>query len=122
MYQDISANFPKAQRHTSSTDKASTEHLAHNLKIVENSKLAKILDTTEIQCNSHHHQSIDKLGDDLIVTSHAEDGIIESVESIRRIAFTIGVQSHPESLVQRAEPKWRKLFEEFINQSSHSGE
>ena len=117
LYQDISTNFPDAEIHTSSPDKKSTEHLAHELKISENSKLAKILGTTAISCNSHHHQSINKLGEGLVVTSRAADGIVESIEN-PQYAFIIGVQSHPESLVQRAQPQWRKLFEEFIAQAN----
>ena len=47
-----------------------------------------------------HHQAIDRLGDGLIATAWAADGIIEAVELARRSAadpFVLAVQWHPEA-------------------------
>ncbi|MBW0113728.1 gamma-glutamyl-gamma-aminobutyrate hydrolase family protein [Pseudonocardia abyssalis] len=46
--------------------------------------------------NSLHHQSIDRLGDDLVVTGRALDGIVEAVELPG--SRLLGVQWHPEQL------------------------
>lgn len=48
-----------------------------------------------INVNSSHHQAIDKLGDDLIITARAPDGIIEGIEHTTH-PFCKGVQWHPE--------------------------
>lgn len=47
---------------------------------------------TEI--NSHHHQAIRDVGDELIATAWADDGIIEAVEG----PGLLGLQWHPETL------------------------
>lgn len=44
--------------------------------------------------NSFHHQGIDQLGDGLVVTALADDGVIEAVQSTRHPIA--GVQWHPE--------------------------
>jgi anthranilate synthase component 2/putative glutamine amidotransferase len=44
---------------------------------------------------SHHHQAIDRLGDGLVVTGRARDGVVESVEATNG-RFVLGVQWHPE--------------------------
>jgi putative glutamine amidotransferase len=47
------------------------------------------------QVNSSHHQSIDRLGRDLVVEARAEDGTVEQVVMEGR-PFVVGVQYHPE--------------------------
>lgn len=48
----------------------------------------------ETEVNSFHHQAIDQLGDDLVATGRASDGVIEVIE--HRSAALLGVQWHPE--------------------------
>jgi putative glutamine amidotransferase len=47
---------------------------------------------TEI--NSHHHQAVRDVGDELVATAWADDGIIEAVEG----PGLLGLQWHPETL------------------------
>ena len=64
------------------------------VKIEAGSRLASILgDTADVRC--HHHQAIDALGEGLVVSASAEDGLIEAVEAPAR-RFVVGVQWHPE--------------------------
>ncbi|NUT95823.1 MAG: gamma-glutamyl-gamma-aminobutyrate hydrolase family protein [Saccharothrix sp.] len=44
----------------------------------------------------HHHQALDVLGEGLVVTGRAPDGVVEAVELPDR-RFVVGVQSHPEA-------------------------
>ncbi|GAA3140168.1 gamma-glutamyl-gamma-aminobutyrate hydrolase family protein [Streptomyces rectiviolaceus] len=44
---------------------------------------------------TYHHQAVDRLGRDLIVSAHAEDGTVEAVE-LPSGAWVLGVQWHPE--------------------------
>jgi putative glutamine amidotransferase len=49
--------------------------------------------TPSVLCS--HHQSIDRLGEGLVPTAHAGDGVIEAVE-LPAARFVLGVQWHPE--------------------------
>jgi gamma-glutamyl-gamma-aminobutyrate hydrolase PuuD len=49
----------------------------------------------------HHHQSLDVLGDGLVVTGRAADGTVEAVERAGG-AFVVGVQWHPEQAASDA--------------------
>ncbi|MGW6273231.1 gamma-glutamyl-gamma-aminobutyrate hydrolase family protein [Streptomyces sp. NPDC055060] len=44
---------------------------------------------------TYHHQAVDRLGRDLIVSAHAEDGTVEAVE-LPSPHWALGVQWHPE--------------------------
>lgn len=58
--------------------------------------------------NSFHHQAIDRVGKDLIVTGITGDDIIEAIEMPSR-PFVLGVQWHPESMFTSA-PNMKQLF------------
>lgn len=113
LHHHIPDDLPAASNHELSIDKQDIKHIAHRLKIEPNSQLAKILGTTEIAANALHHQAINDLGDGLVITARAEDGIVEAIELPGK-RFIIGVQSHPEALEESAEPHWRTLFEAFV--------
>lgn len=53
--------------------------------------------------NSYHHQAIDRVGRDLVVTGRARDGVIEAVEHAS--LPIVGVQWHPETM-RTLEPIW----------------
>ena len=63
-----------------------------------------------INVNSAHHQSIKKIGKDLIVSGVAKDGIIESIEHVSH-KWCVGVQWHPEFLITKED---KKLLSDFI--------
>ncbi|GGU54928.1 gamma-glutamyl-gamma-aminobutyrate hydrolase family protein [Streptomyces lavendofoliae] len=44
---------------------------------------------------TYHHQAVDRLGEGLIASAHAEDGTVEAVESADG-RWALGVQWHPE--------------------------
>jgi putative glutamine amidotransferase len=117
LYQDIPQDFPEAQDHNQSNAKKDIEHIAHILTIDTNSKLAVILQTDSIGTNTHHHQAIKKLGDNLQAVAWAEDGIVEAIEDNSK-PYIIGVQSHPESLEAKAVTEWQRLFTAFVVQAA----
>lgn len=65
--------------------------------------------------NSFHHQAINQLGQNLIVSGTSPDGIIEAIEMPSH-PFVIGVQWHPECMCQTSS-KMRNLFHAFIHYS-----
>jgi putative glutamine amidotransferase len=82
------------------------------IKISEGSTLESILETDICNVNALHNQAIDKLGDSLkIVASELHTDIIQGVEH-SDFPFVIGVQWHPEYLIQIA--RQRNIFKELV--------
>lgn len=93
LYQDISHTVPNAILHNQNSH---LSNICHPISIKENSKIHNILGDKYI-VNSAHHQAIKDLGNNLIASSTAPDGIIESIEMEGK-NFVVGVQWHPEML------------------------
>ncbi len=69
----------------------------HPVRLEDGSLAARAAGETEHRSLSHHHQGIDVLGDDLVVSGRAVvDDLVEAVE-IPRCRFVLGVQWHPEA-------------------------
>ena len=68
------------------------------VSIVPDSRLNRILRCNPCRVNALHHQSVDKLGQDLRVVAQDQNGIVQAIESATA-PFLIGVQWHPELLV-----------------------
>lgn len=86
----------------------------HELIIKENSHAHEIFGTTCFLTCSIHHQGIKHLGDDLIATGFAKDGLVEVVESKDPHHFVIGVQGHPERVCKQYN-EHNHLFAAFIS-------
>ena len=118
LYQDIVKEVPGAVNHDAHHIDQSGP-LIHTLAIVPESNLAKVLGTTEIQSNSYHHQAVRDIGEGLIVSARAEDGIIEGIEDMSA-GYIMAVQPHPESMKIANKPEWDYLFESFVAAASHA--
>lgn len=90
----------------------------HTIFIENNSKLAKIIGKPEIVTNSHHHQTVDRIGASLRVTAVAKDGTIEAMESIDYPGL-VTYQFHPEMMSATSEDA-KKLFVAFIKETIKS--
>ncbi|AAY61477.1 RPE1 domain protein [Rickettsia felis str. Pedreira] len=89
--------------------------VSHAINIEANTKLSKIANNQlQTMVNSTHHQAAKQLGNDLIVSAKAEDGIIEAIESTKH-KFVIGVQWHPEYLNDNGVDL--ELFKELVKVS-----
>lgn len=67
----------------------------HDIFIKEGTLLSELTRIKKARVNTTHHQAIDQLGDGLIVSARASDGIIEAIES-KNYRFLVGVQWHSE--------------------------
>ncbi len=85
---------------------------SHPITIEPGSLLATTIGSDRVDVNSFHHQAIDRLGGDLVVTARTDDGTIEAVEDPSR-PFLIGVQWHAELLAAR--PAEQALFSAFAS-------
>lgn len=65
--------------------------------------------------NSSHHQAVDRVASELVVTARAEDGTIEALERVHSSEkpLLFAVQWHPERMDQR-NPLAGPLFERFL--------
>jgi putative glutamine amidotransferase len=85
----------------------------HEINLEPNSRVAKAMKTNSPkQSHSYHHQAIDTLAPDLIVTGRAPDQTIEAVEHITK-KWIVGVQWHPEDDAD-TEPDQQNLFNGFV--------
>jgi putative glutamine amidotransferase len=65
-----------------------------------------------LMVNSLHGQSVDRLGNGLVIEATAEDGTVEAIRADGRSALALGVQWHPE-WYQEAMPVNGVVFELF---------
>jgi putative glutamine amidotransferase len=86
---------------------------SHTIKIIKNTKLYEITKAENMFVNSAHHQAVKTLGQNLIVNCSTEDGVIEGIEN-PDLEFCIGVQWHPEFLIDK---KDIEIFKSLIESS-----
>ena len=73
-----------------------------------------------LRVNSHHHQAVREVGQNLKANAWAKDGIIEGIEDTREGRFVLGVQWHPE-LSWATDSLSRDVFKAFIERCSDFG-
>lgn len=66
-----------------------------------------------LKVNSHHHQAIRSVGENLVATAWAKDGVIECIEDNRQGRFVFGVQWHPE-LSWKTDVLSKAIFDRFV--------
>jgi len=105
LIQDIPAQVLAALVHQSPDD---APIATHHVRLQPNSRLAALIQCTDLLTNSGHHQAIQSLSPALRAVGWSQDDVVEAVESTNQ-AFVIGVQWHPELLFRDAAPH-RRLF------------
>ena len=113
LVQDIPSELPDAIPH----EVRDTPHaIAHDVWVSEGTLLHTLLreriDGDACPVNSRHHQAVETVGNGLVVSATAPDGVIEAVEDPSK-RFCLGVQWHPENFYRTVE--FRALFEAFID-------
>jgi len=88
----------------------------HEILIEKSSKCYELMGVDKYFTSSIHHQSIDRLGESLLASSKAMDGIIEMIESKDSERFIIGIQGHPEITIKNL-PLYGKIFSKFIEEA-----
>jgi putative glutamine amidotransferase len=123
LYQDLAEWCDAAIKHDYwPMEVKQRQDLVHEVTIEDGTQLASIIGAGTTTVNSMHHQGIKKLAPGLIVNSRAPDGLIEGVEGSDDGSYLIGVQWHPEELVE-SDPAMSRLFESFIEAAAaHQGE
>ena len=112
LYQDIASQIPGSLKHNCWPDYP-RNYLAHQVTVNGDSQLAAVLGQSRVGVNSLHHQAVKDLAASFKIVARATDGLIEAIEGYDH-PFALGVQWHPEELVQDA-PPMRRLFEVFVS-------
>lgn len=85
----------------------------HRIHIDAGSLLHRILGSESLLINSLHHQAVMNANKAVHVAATADDGVIEAIE-VPGQTFCLGVQWHPEYLVN---PSERNIFAELVRAS-----
>ena len=113
LYQDVGAQVAGSMMHEYYPTKGYPRtHLAHDVEVTAGTRLRELLELPTVPVNSMHHQAVKTLGQGLVASAYAPDGIIEAVEGTGE-GFVVGVQWHPEMFEQH-DPSTRHLFREFV--------
>ena len=106
LHQDV-AERPGTASHTQPHDRSMPHH---SVEVHGGTHLERLCGGPELPVNSTHHQLVDKVGDGLIVSGRAPDGVVEAIEALNA-PFVVGVQWHPEKL---AHPEQRGLYRGLV--------
>lgn len=107
LVQHIPDSFPRALEH----EQPNPRHEAgHEVAVTSGTMLHRIVGAAVMNVNSAHHQAVRAAGPHAVVNAVAPDGVVEGVED-SRYRFALGVQWHPEYLI---DPGDRKIFDAFV--------
>ena len=112
LIQDISRQLPHAAPHEQTHDRSRPQH---PVEIKDGTLVAELLGKGQVMVNSTHHQAVGKPGRDVVVSAIAPDGVVEALE-LRSHPFAIGVQWHPELLIQTV-PIHLGLYRGLVNRA-----
>lgn len=115
LYQDLATEFPGAIKHDyfPFQGRYSRDMLTHSISVDVESRLGTLLGVRALKVNSMHHQAIERLGSGLVATAWGPDGLIEAIEGTDEDHYLMGVQWHPEELIE-LDPRMRRLFSYFM--------
>lgn len=85
----------------------------HTVNVAAGTMLSDITRSDSIKTNSYHHQSIDIPAPGMVVSAVADDGVIEAIELPGYRSFLLGLQWHPEGMLD-GDPISIKYFERLI--------
>jgi putative glutamine amidotransferase len=114
LYQDCTEYYAGSIKHDYyPTAGFARDYLAHTVRVEAGTRLHDIFGSAEVQVNSMHHQGLKQVAEGLLPSAYAPDGLIEALET-RGDAFCVGVQWHPEMLVD-SDAGTRRLFRAFVD-------
>jgi putative glutamine amidotransferase len=90
----------------------------HEIRVAEGSMLAKALGGAVATATCHHHQGVERLGDNLVASGWSADGLVEGLElSDHGTGWLLGVQWHPEETAAD-DPAQQALFGALVAQAA----
>lgn len=113
LLQDLPSQHPSDINHDPDRPRNSRSHA---IELAAESRLARAIGLTRLEVNSIHHQAIERVADGLRIVATAPDGVVEGIESAADSPWwCVGVQWHPEDLVETDESWSRDIFTAFAS-------
>jgi putative glutamine amidotransferase len=116
LVQDIPTSLGASLPHSVTEPK---DAIAHDITVTPGSVLERILGGTAsaatCRVNSRHHQAVGRIGQGLVASATAPDGVVEAIEK-PDARFCLGVQWHPENFWRSGE--FSPLFQRFVAEAS----
>ncbi|MBP2079757.1 gamma-glutamyl-gamma-aminobutyrate hydrolase family protein [Oceanobacillus polygoni] len=112
MYQDIYSQMDKELLQHS--QKAPFDYGSHFVHVRKDSLLYKLTGEEKLRVNSYHHQANRVVPKEFRISGTASDGVIEAIES-KSHPFVLGLQWHPEGMVEANDAASLKIYERFID-------
>ncbi|MEN8145301.1 MAG: gamma-glutamyl-gamma-aminobutyrate hydrolase family protein [Gemmatimonadota bacterium] len=110
LYQDLATHWGDTVAHDSFRE---FDELIHPVRTRGAQRLDDVFETPDFSQNSAHHQGIRDLSPELEPVAWAVDGLIEGVEIKNGGSWVVGVQWHPERLLDDPSGTNRRLFQRF---------
>lgn len=107
--QDIPSQVENAIGHKQLSKRGA---LAHSVEVLT-PKFKEIFGDDSFRVNTFHHQSVGKLGEGLVLSAVAKDGVIEGIEHESH-PYCVSVQWHPEELAPLGDVYAQRLFRSFV--------
>ena len=109
LYQDLPSQRTSGVEHHQSPP---YDEPVHEVDIVEDSPLHRLLGQTVIPVNSYHHQAVKKLAPKLCAMAYSEDGLVEAVYAPEK-KYVWAFQWHPEFSYLKDDNS-KKIFQSFV--------
>ncbi|MEE9206886.1 MAG: gamma-glutamyl-gamma-aminobutyrate hydrolase family protein [Gemmatimonadota bacterium] len=110
LYQDLATHWGDSIAHDAFRE---FDQPIHAVRTNGAQRLREVFETADFSQNSSHHQGIRDLSPDLDPVAWAADGLIEGVEIKNGCSWVVGVQWHPERLLEDPSGTNRRLFQRF---------
>ena len=116
LYQHLPEQLASSVCHSAGEPSQRTHHSVH---IAQDSGLARILGTTDLEVNSSHHQAIREVAPPLRAVAWSADGVVEAAEAGDE-RFLLAIQWHPENLAAEL-PQHLALFAALVEAARCEG-
>lgn len=113
LWQDLPSQRPSSTRHSQSQTK---DLPGHGVVVRAGTLLASLCGAGPLGVNSTHHQAVKAAGVGLVESAVADDVLVEAIED-PAVPFFLGVQWHPESMLEDAH---RAIYRGLIRASLDS--
>ena len=114
LHEHLPDAYGESVKHKSEDVKRRTK-TRHPVTLDPNSMLADILQESQIECSSYHHQCVKDIAPGFNAVAWSPDGVIEAIESTSHPNL-ISVQWHPEYNASESEIQ-KRLFEALVERS-----